>query len=680
MKRIKFLMLLLFAFIWIIGYSNVVAGSVQSVAYTTKKSCEDAIVKNKKLYPQYTRSGCYTENGYYYYNICDNWTSCKIKSIWTGSNNDDVFGQCKVDLKKYNKINSKVDLVLSKFLSKISRKFVSYPKVEQGLIYWFYDYLLWKLKDNVKYKNNIVIQQVIWYLQDNFRCVVSKYMWNNSYDVELFLDNVFGGKKVDNNRQSALKSFIMFMHEKWTKRDTLYRYIKYYKLIDSGDRSYMIKIINTIYNNTNDSVVNWICAIKEFSNQKWDDIIYKIAFVKTNSHNVINWNVTIKNNLVKKYNVKVWNRYKCQEKINYACPSCLYNKIHPCLLSCIRVSSFNIPEQNLKSPYTYPVWPTSARVLAENCKISKIVPTNSNHSLVSLFWYCESSYSKSSQRSKEKFIINVEANLIKKYKVKVWNIYRYTESTVNDILGVNKFNKAIDLEHPLPPKPVIMWWKCLYEPLIAKVIGMKKEWDHYVVSYINMTEKEARASKTLPISKGQFKIKTMNVKLTDIKKYHLNIKVWYYFDTRWRRETKWTCAPIIWDTIPRFGRPKIYMNHSGLMWATSYTHYMCTVKSIGKLSNIKLNSSARKLLKWNAWNLLKVSFHNPWDAKSVYEHIILKTYSDEFLKSNNIKIWSTFECDVATAPLHPLYGYKVYIPKPKLLDSWIYAPGIRRIR
>ncbi len=262
---------LLFGIILILWLSNTYAWDVmKSSGYGTVSICKMAVTKNNKLYPDYSRSKCYNDWWYYYYNICAKGSSCNgwwrsnynvsnnsvNSSVNNGVNNSNtLLSSCKID----TKLNSKLKDKLDKVLWKISNKIWQRNKIVKWYVYWFYDNFLWKVANNSKYKNNKIIQEVIKYLRDKFRCGAKKWIGGfNKIWVDNFLWNVFWIKQNLESRNIFLKEFIVFMEEKWIKKEILKDYVEWYDIIPSSDKTVLLSYLKTdliVKDSVKDSIV-----------------------------------------------------------------------------------------------------------------------------------------------------------------------------------------------------------------------------------------------------------------------------------------------------------------------------------------------------------------------------------------------------------------------------------------
>ena len=293
-KKIKHLLLLIGVYFFL---SQVFANNLTSPAYSSQNECIQAKEKNNKLYPSYVRSNCYIKDGYWYYQICDKNEKCDINlqknlvNVWTSqeiSNND--FWSCRVS-KKYTLLNLELQTKLDNLLIKLNSKLSNQSGVVRGLVYGFYDYMLNKLVNSAKYKNNEAVKQVFGYLSDKFVCAIKKLLTrdmsltNSSYNEEVddFLKDAFGvsfkegsnKNKTSNTLERDLNNFITFMQEKWVSSDLLRNYVNNYKLLPDSYRS---KLKKSVDNLTSDEIATGN-----------NNAIYFISFDKLQYKNLPLW-------------------------------------------------------------------------------------------------------------------------------------------------------------------------------------------------------------------------------------------------------------------------------------------------------------------------------------------------------------------------------------------------------
>ena len=225
---------------------------MRSSAYSSVNTCKKMVIKNDKLYPNYSRSTCYNDWWYYYYNICAKWTDCKIaqkENDKSSSNttNVNLLSACKIDTSLWAKLKNKLDTILNS----IDKKLWTKNKITKWYVYGFYDYSLWKLANNSKYKNNQTIQKVIKYLRNKFSCGAKSWIGTNAeVSVDIFLWSVFGWWVKWEDRKKYLKNFIVFMEEKWIKKEVLRSYINEYNVIPDDDKNILLSYLNNSTTNT----------------------------------------------------------------------------------------------------------------------------------------------------------------------------------------------------------------------------------------------------------------------------------------------------------------------------------------------------------------------------------------------------------------------------------------------
>jgi flagellin-specific chaperone FliS len=193
----KVLILIVWLILSVIGWLGITfaensANIIVSTAYSSLDSCKSAVDRNNKLYPDYKRSKCYEKDGYYYYNICNKDTSSCEASISNNANNNgrdksSVLWSCELT-ENYVYIKWKLKDKVDWILVKLDKKLENNSKIVNGYIYGFYDYMLGKLWSQDKYKNNKVVQELIKYLWNKFRCWFKKNIWDPQESVaESFL-------------------------------------------------------------------------------------------------------------------------------------------------------------------------------------------------------------------------------------------------------------------------------------------------------------------------------------------------------------------------------------------------------------------------------------------------------------------------------------------------------------
>ena len=305
-KKIVTSFLSMLLLLWL---SHVYAGYImKSSAYDTENKCKTSVTKNNQLYLNYSRSTCYNDWWYYYYNICAKWTDC---NSWNSSttNSSSLLSSCKIDTSLWDKLKSKLDNVVEKITKKLWNK----DKIIKWYVYGFYDYFLWKVATSDKYKNNKVIQVVRKYLRDKFSCGAKKWIWTNQeVSVDTFLWSVFGWWLKWEDRKKKLKDFIVFMEEKWIKKGVLKSYINDYNTIPNDDKKILLSYLKSI----NNQVLN--CKLKQgyYPNiiKEWT---YKVLYKPYHKY----YNITCKNwkiiwsNYVWCMDWYYWNKYS----LNYAC-------------------------------------------------------------------------------------------------------------------------------------------------------------------------------------------------------------------------------------------------------------------------------------------------------------------------------------------------------------------------
>ena len=186
----------------------------------------------------------------YYYNICSGWDKCVANKINDNHQEKSVLlsNSCKLNGWDYKDVKWKLKTVLDGFLKKIGVKLSNTSNITRWYVYGYFDYALSQIKD--KYKNEKVIYEALEYLSKKFRCWYNRLIWaNNDNDTISKLDKIlnwFLWNNSTDNREKELKGFVLYMLEKWMKKEVLRKYISDYPYIPQNDREILLSILDEL--------------------------------------------------------------------------------------------------------------------------------------------------------------------------------------------------------------------------------------------------------------------------------------------------------------------------------------------------------------------------------------------------------------------------------------------------